>query len=190
MPSLNRPARLNRSVLALFGLVLIAAGGFAVATHFGWLTLFGPDTRLVPGTARPPTWALYVAAAAGVVVALLALAWLLAQLARKPATTTWRFEREPAAGTTELAASTAVEPLLAELEAYDGVAAARGTLAGRQGSPVLTLVVTAEADADPAEIRRRLESEGLPRLRQALELDTLPTRAEFRFSTSTSSRIR
>ncbi|GAA1200924.1 alkaline shock response membrane anchor protein AmaP [Prauserella alba] len=190
MPSLNRPARLNRSLLALFGLVLVAAGGFAVATHVGWLTVLGADTRVVPGTARPPTWALYVTAAAGVVVALLALTWLLAQLARKPATTTWRFEREPAAGTTELAASTAVEPLLAELESYDGVASARGTLGGPQRSPVLTLVITAESDGDPAEIRRRLTSEGIPRLCTALELDSLPTRAEFRFSTKTNSHVR
>ncbi|UQS23664.1 hypothetical protein L1857_12925 [Amycolatopsis thermalba] len=189
MTSLNRPARLNRTLLALCGLVLLAAGAFTLGTHFRLLTVLAPDSPLVPGTASPPTWALYAAAAAGIVVALLALRWLLAQLAHRPKTTTWRFEQNPDTGRTELGASTAIAPLLAEVETYPGVHSARGTLAGQQDNPTLALVVTVEQDGDPTHIRHRLDTDGLPRLRQALDLEALPTTVEFRFSTKTVSRI-
>lgn len=190
MPSLNRPARLNRSLLALAGLALLAAGGFALASHFGWLTLLARDSAVVPGTALPPTWGLYVAAAAGIVVALLGLRWLLAQLARKPKTSVWRFDTDPAHGRTELVTTTAIEPLLAEIRAYPGVSSARGALAGGREAAKLALTITVDRDGDPSAIRGRLEDEGLPRFRGAVELDELPTTAEFRFSPKAGSRIR
>ncbi|MEA5363000.1 alkaline shock response membrane anchor protein AmaP [Amycolatopsis sp., V23-08] len=188
--SLNRPARLNRTLLALFGLVLLAAGGFAVATHFGKLTLLSPDSALTPGTSAPPAWVWYVVAAAAIVVGLLLLRWLAAQLARKPKTHTWRFETDPDRGRTELAAATAAAPFLAEVETYPGVHAAHATLAGTHDDPALALVLSVEQDGDPSALRDRLETEGLPRLRQALDLDVLPVTIEFRFTTKTGARTR
>ncbi|WP_410574788.1 alkaline shock response membrane anchor protein AmaP [Amycolatopsis sp. cmx-4-61] len=190
MSGLNRPARLNRTLLGLVGLVLLATGGFAVATHFGKLTVLDPGAPLVPGTATPPTWAWYVVAAVALVVGLLLLRWLAAQLTRKPKTHTWRFETDPGRGRTELAASAAVAPFLAEVEAYPGVHTAHATLAGTHDAPVLALVLNAEQDGDPTEIRNRLDAHGLPRLRQALDLDALPVTVEFRFTPRTGARIR
>ncbi|MEU0535774.1 alkaline shock response membrane anchor protein AmaP [Amycolatopsis tolypomycina] len=184
MTSLNRPARLNRALLALVGLVLLAAGGFAVATHFGAVRVLAPDSPLVPGTATPPTWTLYVTAAVAVVLGLLLLRWLLAQLARKPKSHTWRFESDPHTGRTELAASTAIQPFTAEVATYPGVHAAHATLAGTRENPAVALVLSAEQDGDVAAIRDRIETEALPRLRTALDLDALPSTVEFRFSTS------
>ncbi|MEC3982532.1 alkaline shock response membrane anchor protein AmaP [Amycolatopsis sp. H20-H5] len=190
MTSLNRPARLNRGLLTFFGIVLLAAGAFAVATHFGKLTVLKPDATLVPGTATPPTWALYVAAAVAVVLGLVVLRWLLAQLTRKPKTRTWRFEADPDQGRTELAASTATDPFVAEVKTYPGVHAAHATLAGTREAPALALVVSAEQDGDLTEIRHQLDTVGLPRLRQALDLETLPVTVEFRFSTKAGARAR
>jgi hypothetical protein len=190
MTTLNRPARLNRSLLTVAGVLLLAAGGFAVATHFGKLTVLKPDSALVPGTGTPPTWVFYAAAAAAVVVGLLMLRWLVAQLARKPKTHTWRLETDPGTGRTELGASTAVAPLLGEVAAYDGVAAAYGTLAGTRTAPAVALVVSVEQDGDLTAIRRRIDTVGLPRLRQALDLTELPVTVEFRFSTKTGARTR
>ncbi|MCR6483208.1 hypothetical protein M8542_10305 [Amycolatopsis sp. OK19-0408] len=116
MTSFNRPARLNRFLLGLFGLALLAAGAFAVATHFGLLRLVDPDAPLVPGTDLPPTWVRYAAA------------------------------------------------------------------------PTLVLVVTVGQDGDPAAIRERLDTQGLPRLREALE--EIPVRVEFRFSAATAPPAR
>ncbi|MFC3453750.1 alkaline shock response membrane anchor protein AmaP [Amycolatopsis speibonae] len=187
MTDLNRPARLNRTLLVLTGLVLLAGGVFAVATHFGRIPLIEPGSALVPGTALPPGWAWYAVAGGAVVVGLLTLRWLIAQPARKPKSRTWRFEQDT--GRTALAASTAVEPFVAEVAAYPGVHAAHATLGGPQDAPILAVVLSAEQDGDLAAIRERVTEEGLPRLRQALDLDELPTTIEFRFSTKTGPRL-
>jgi hypothetical protein len=185
MTSLNRPARLNRSLLAIVGIVLLAAGGFTLATHFGWLRVLDPAAPLVPGTDAPPTWVLVITAAVAIIFGLLCLRWLAAQLTRRPKTHTWRLERDPAHGRTDLAARTATEPFTDEISTYPGVHAARATLAGTQEAPVLALVISAEQDADLTEIRHRLDTHGLPRLRQALDLASLPVTLEFRFTTTT-----
>lgn len=186
MTNLNRPARLNRVLLGVLGVVLIAAGAFAVATHFGRLTVLRPDAPLVPAPADPPTWAYYVAAVAAVVLGLLCLRWILAQLVHGPKTHTWRFDED--LGRTELATSTAVVLFVDEVTAYPGVHAVRATLAGRREAPALSLVVSAEQDGDLGDIRRRIDTTGLPRLRQALDLDALPVTIEFRFSTTSGPR--
>ncbi|MFJ1646149.1 hypothetical protein [Streptomyces sp. NPDC088258] len=186
MTALNRPARLNRVLLALLGLLLLAGGGFVCATHTGRLTVLDPDAALVPGTAAPPTWAPYVTAGAALVVGLLALRWLAAQLARRPRTRTWRLERDPDLGRTELAAGVATGPLVAEVTAYEGVRAAHATLAGTRRAPVLALVISADQTADLGAVRSRLAAEGLPRLRRALDLETLPVTVEFRFATESA----
>ncbi|WP_410567562.1 alkaline shock response membrane anchor protein AmaP [Amycolatopsis sp. cmx-4-61] len=190
MTDLNRPARLNRTVLGLLGLVLLAAGGFALATHFGQLRLLDPDSPLVPGTTRPPTWGLYVTATAAVLVGLLVLRWVLAQLARRPPTRTWRFDTDPDRGRTELSADAAVAPFTEELRTYPGVHHARATLAGTRDDPTLALVVTLSQDGDPGQVRDRLTTDGLPRLRQALELETVPVSMEFRVSSAAERTVR
>ncbi|WP_329070766.1 hypothetical protein [Streptomyces sp. NBC_01429] len=190
MTALNRPARLNRALLALLGLLLLAGGGFVCATHLRRLTVLDPDAALVPGTATPPTWVLYVTAGAAIVVGLLALRWLAAQLARRPRTHTWRLEQDPDQGRTELAASTATEPFVGEVTTYEGVRTAHATLAGTRRAPVLALVIGADQSTDLGAVRARLDAEGLPRLRRALDLDTLPVTVEFRFDTvSKDSRV-
>ncbi len=188
MTNLNRPARLNRGLLGLVGVVLLVAGAFTVATHFGLLTVFPRDAPLVPEMADPPTWAFYVAATVAIVLGLLCLGWLLAQLARTPKTHTWRFEQNPAQGRTELAAGTAIAPFIEEVTAYPGVHAVRATLAGRRETPALAMVVSADQDSDLADIRHRIDTIGLPRLRQALDLDAVPVTIEFRFANTTGAR--
>jgi hypothetical protein len=190
MTDLNRPARLNRVLLGVIGVVLIAAGAFAVATHFGALTVLRQDAPLVPVLADPPTWVWYVAAVVAIVLGLLCLRWILAQLARAPKTRTWRLELDPDLGRTELAAGTAVAPFVDEVTAYPGVHAVRATLAGQREAPALAMVVSAEQDGDLADIRHRIDTTGLPRLRQALDLETLPVTIEFRFSTAGGARAR
>ncbi|MGW4527712.1 alkaline shock response membrane anchor protein AmaP [Amycolatopsis sp. NPDC004378] len=190
MSNLNRPARLNRTLLGLWGLVLFAAGGFVVVTHLGMLALLDSAAPSTAGTALPPTWVWYAVAAAAVVLGLLLPRWLAAQLARKPKTQTWRFERDPAGGRTELAAGAAVAPFMVEVETYPGVHAAHATLAGGRDAPVLVLVLTAEQEGDISEIRHLLETHSLPRLQQALDLEVLVVTIEFRFSANGGARTR
>lgn len=189
MTSTNRPARLNRGLLAIVGIVLLAAGALALSTYFGWSGLFDPAAPLVPGTALPPTWALYVTAVVAVLVALGCLLWLLAQFARRPKTRTWHLESDPARGRTDLAPDTAVEPLIRDIVTYPGVHTANATLAGSRTAPLLSLVVTTEQDADLTAVREQIAAHGLPRLRQALELSRLPAVLEFRVTGSEGSRV-
>jgi hypothetical protein len=187
MTNLNRPARLNRCLLAITGVTLVTGGGLAMAASLGWLPI-DPTTPLAPGTDLPPTWALYAITAVTVLLALLCLRWLAAQLARKPKTHTWRIENDADLGHTELAARTATTPFTADLTQYPGIHTAHANLAGTQHSPTLAVILTTEHDADLTDIRHRLNTHGLPRLRDALDLTALPMTLEFRFTDKTGNR--
>lgn len=180
---------MNRVLLALIGFVLLVAGAFAIVTNTAVLTLVDRGTRLVPGTAAPPTWVLYVAAAAGVVVALLALRWLLAQLTPAAKTQTWQLEDEQEPGRTELSTSAATAPFVTDVTACPGVHTARAALTGPRTSPRLAVVVGVEQDASVAAVREHIGTYALPRLRQALDLGALPTAVEFRFTTKAGTRV-
>jgi hypothetical protein len=184
----NRPARLNRALLAVLGIVLLAAGGFALVVHFGWWRVLDRNTPLAPGTALPGTLVLYLSAAIAIILGLLCLRWLAAQLLVKPKTQVLRFEHDIDTGRTELAASAAIAPFLAEVQTYPGVHAARGTLHGTRADARLSLVITADQDGDLGEIRRALHDNGLPRLRHALDLELLPVGVEFRVATPSGQR--
>ncbi|MGW6443198.1 alkaline shock response membrane anchor protein AmaP [Lentzea sp. NPDC055074] len=179
MSNLERPSGLNRVVLAIIGLVLLVAGGVVVAETVATLNVLSPDAPLVPGDALPPAWVWPVTAVCAVALGLLATRWLVAQADRTPKTGTWRFDVGPGEGRTELAARTAIAPLLAEVETYPGVHAVHGTLAGRRDDPALALVISTTRDGEPGTIRHGLVTNGLPRLRQALGIDRLPTTVEF-----------
>lgn len=180
---------MNRALLATIGLILLAAGVFAILTNTGVLTLVDRESALAPGTARPPMWVLYVIAAAGVVVALLALRWLLAQVTPATRTRTWQVEHTEHGGT-ELSTSTAIAPFVADVTACPGVHAARGALSGPVQSPRLAVVVDVEQDASVDDVRSYLGTHALPRLRQSLDLSDLPTTVEFRFTTRAGTRVR
>lgn len=187
MTSTNRPARLNRCLLALIGVTLVTGGGLAMAASVGMLPV-DPAATLVPGTDLPPTWVLYAVTGIAVLLALLCLRWLAAQLVRKPKTHTWRIEDDPEHGNTELAARIATTPFTADVTAYPGIHTAHADLTGPQSSPTLAVVVTTEHDADLSDIRHRIDTHGLPRLRSALDLTSLPMTLEFRFTTKPSAR--
>lgn len=188
MSSPNRLARLNRTMLALAGVLLMTTGAFALGTHFGILRVLDSGAPLVPGTERPPTWVFYAAAAAAVLFGLLALRWLVAQATRRLKTSTWELHQRPEQGITRLDADVATRPLIDEIEVIPGVDWASGSLSGHRQDAVLYLVVGAERGADLAEIRQRIERDAVPRLRHVLDLDTLPSEVEFRLTNRTSAR--
>ncbi|WP_370969578.1 alkaline shock response membrane anchor protein AmaP [Amycolatopsis sp. cg9] len=185
---MNRPAGLNRTLLGLIGLLLLAGGGFAVATHFGRLRLLDPAAPLVPGAAAPPTWVFWVAIAVATVLGLLCLRWLAAQAFRRPKTVAWRDERDT--GVTVLESSAAAAPLAADVEGYDGVRSASAWLSGPRDAPDLFLVVTTDRDADATAIRQRITDHAVPRLKQALEVEDLPVRLEIRLTAKSGVRAR
>lgn len=190
MTSLNRPARLNRSLLAFFGLVLLAAGAFAITTSYGWLRLVDRDRPLVPGADLPPSWMLYSIIVVAVVLGLLCLRWLGAQALRRPKTTTWRWRSVGAEGATRLDGSLATGPFADEVGQYPGVETVDATLSGTQDDPTLLVIVTAGPEADLTVLRQRIAEDAVARLEQALDLAELPTVVEFRFADSPGTRVR
>ncbi|GAB3547122.1 hypothetical protein J2S53_003076 [Actinopolyspora lacussalsi] len=175
MTSPNRPARLNRALLAIAGAVLLAAGAFVLATGFGLLPLLAGDGPILSATPRLAGWMPWVAAATSIIIGLLCLRWLLAQTLRRAHTGTWQLSTTPRRGSTHLDADTAATPLVDEIETYPGVRTARARLAGDRSHPILHLVVSTEDRADIGRLRHHIDTEALPRLRQALELEHLQT---------------
>ncbi|MEV6238696.1 alkaline shock response membrane anchor protein AmaP [Lentzea sp. NPDC051838] len=172
---------MNRVLLGLLGVLLLGTGGAVLAVHLGFVPQVDRGAAVVPGTALPPAWVLVVVAAVAVVIALLCLRWLAAQVPRHRSTT-WRWAGD--AGVTRLSTATATAPFTAEVSAYPGVRKAEATLTGPRTAPSLALVVRAHSDADLRGIRRRLDDEGLPRLREALETPGLQAVVEFRMASS------
>lgn len=183
MAATNPPARLNRGLLAVLGIVLVVVGLGALAVSLGRLPLLDPTAPLVTPPSPAPGWLPWAGTAAGVVVGLLALRWLVAQARRRPRAATWELPRDrsgpegpTAAGRTRIGSSAALEPLLDELESLATINRARGRLLGDAARPDLLLEVTLTDDADPAAVRAHVDEQALPRLRTALDLGALPTR--------------
>lgn len=174
----RRPAHLNRTGLILSGVVLTAAGGAGLARGLG---AFGDGRASAPVLtagarrfAEDNAWFWPAVAAAAVVLALLGLAWLLAQgrTGRLPGLA---LEPDAGAGTTRLSAKAIAGALEAEIGEYPGVQNVRARLLGSSRAPELWLNIAYGRDADPAELRGRVQDEAVPRLRAALERDSVPT---------------
>ncbi len=195
MASLNRPARLNRVLLALTGVVLLAVAAFVLLLAFGplaqWLPVFAAEAPLLPARASVPWWATCLVILAAVVIGLASVRWLLAQALRRPPTRSWRLPTDTRRGVTELDTDHAADAVAADISAYPGVDKATATLTGPRAQPELHLVVHTERGTDIGPLRERISSHALPRLRAALELDALPTDLLLRLDTTTpTSRTR
>ena len=194
MASPNRPARLNRTLLLLVAVVLLLIAAFALFTAFGVLAdrltgLPARDATLTPTAISPPAWVSYATLLVAVVVGLLALRWLLAQAQRRPKTSTWNLESDPAQGATRLAAQAAVGPLVDEIETIPGVHRASARLSGVPTRPILHIVVGTEDSANIQAVRRQISGEAIPRLRQALDLEHLPADVLIRLDDARSARL-
>lgn len=174
----RRPARINRTGLTLLGAVLAAGGGAGLARGLGAFGDGRASSPVLTGEARrfaeDNGWFWPAVAAAAVVLALLGLAWLLAQ-ARTGKLPGLALEPDAEAGTTRLSAKAIAGALEDEIGEYPGVRNVRARLIGSSKRPELRLNVAYGQLADPAELRRRVQDEAVPRLRTALERDSVPT---------------
>ncbi len=194
MSTANRPARLNRALLTLTGLILLLGGAFGLVFGLGLLRDqmpgLDPHGPLLSAQVTPPIWVPYVAIVVAVVVGLLCLRWLLAQTLRRAKTATWQLPADSGRGATRLDTDHAADAVTADITAYPGVAKATATLTGPRARPVLHLVVHTETGADIRTLRERITTHALPRLRNALELDTLPADLLLRLDTTPGDRTR
>jgi hypothetical protein len=176
----SRVNRVNRTLLGLLGLFLLAAGGLGLAVSFG---AFGdPSAPVLPQGVRDyaddQPWFWWAVVAACFVLALLGLRWLLAQLhtdrlGRLDLTTD---EKD---GLTTVHAGALTDAVEAEVEGLRGVVGASAHLLDRAGRR-LTLSVDLAEYADIAEIRQTLEDRVVGHARQAIDDPELPVDIELR----------
>lgn len=171
-------AHINRTGLVLVGLVLMAAGGAALARGLG---AFGngraSDPVLSDGVRRYADdhgWFWPSVGAAAVVLALFGLAWLFAQ-GRSRRLRGFSMEPDAYAGATRLSAKAVTDAVESDIEEYPGVQSARARLTGTSEWPRMSLSVAYEGHADVADLRRRIGDEAVRRLCATLERDTVPT---------------
>lgn len=174
----------NRVLLAVVGLVLVALGGSVLAIGLGapapsWWLHHGRDDVLLDNAERTrwrdEGWWWPVVIAALAVLVLLCLWWLLAVLRRRrPA----EILVDTGDGEGASLRGRALEHVFAEeASRQDGVADARVVLTGHRGSPRARVTLTLEPHVDPGTALHTLTTVALAHARTSSALPGLPTEA-------------
>lgn len=160
--------RLNRVLLALVGLLLIAVGGVGLARGFGW---FGENRRvralLDPSTERwfhdHGTEARIAGLALAVGLAALALWWLVAQLRRWPtrAASAELSSTEPVPWRALITASALQDSVERRAQRRVDVDEAIARVDASSDEPVVAMRVASVPGADLAELTQGLRHEAL-----------------------------
>lgn len=181
----RRTARGNRLGLALVGVLLVIGGGVALARGVGVLPGLPADQPLLNAAersfARDQPWFWYVVAIVAVLIALLALRWLLVQ-GRRGTVRGLRIDGE-ATGRTQMPARAASRAVEQDIGGLPGVRRVTARLAGSPSAPGVRLAVTADPRGDPAQLRAGV-LHALGDLADSLDVDRLPATVRLGFSAS------
>ena len=186
--------RTNRTLLLLLALLLIAAGAAAGAASIG---AFGTTTRHSPLIANPAGhftgtqggWLWPAAALTALILALLALRWLLALLFSTDRAGDLPITPGGSAGRTTLAARALTEAVAEETESYLGVNFARARLVGDPAGPELVVTAALEETANFAALRQRIETAALTHARSAVGNPSMPIQLDLTVTTKRSTRV-
>ncbi|GGT24911.1 alkaline shock response membrane anchor protein AmaP [Streptomyces purpureus] len=177
----------DRALLGVAGLALLAVGGAVLAAGLGlgvpsWWPWSGPDDVLLGASARTRWkdevwwWPAVIGGLALLVV--LALWWLLAQFRRARLA---EVLIDSGDGEGALLRGRALETVLErEAESLDGVARAQVLLTGRRTAPRARIALLLEPYASPGGTLTRLTDEALAHARDSAGLKELPTETRLR----------
>ncbi len=175
--------RTNRFALTLFGLLILIIGAAAMAasvgvfgTKFEHHTMFANQVSAYIG--KHGIWVWPAAAAVCLVLALLALRWILVLLISTDRAGDIPIPVADRDGTTIMAPAALTGALTREISTYHGVDAARSRIIGDPKAPHIVLEVTATQAASVHELQQRIETEAVAHARQALSDDHLPVRLD------------
>ena len=165
----------NRVWLALTGLVMLGAGGTALADGLGMFGRERADTPLFTGVmsqwVSTHIWFWPGVAAGACAVTVLGAGWLVAQARGR---TLRRLAiGDPRSRATRMAARVASRAVIADVASYPEVRRARVRLSGKAGRPRIRLRVTCDDRADVAELGRHIRDDALARLRTTLEREDI-----------------
>lgn len=181
--------KVNRTLLGVIGLALVAAGVMLLTAS---RPLGGRYAPLLTARTRhrywhPDGWWWWAVAVGLGLCVLLALWWLLAQL-RRPRLAA--LEVDTGDGAFALLRGRALESAVAaEAEALDGVARARVVLRGRRDAPGLRIALDLEPHAVPADALAALEGPVLTHARASAGLAELPAEARLKVASHHAQRV-
>lgn len=184
--------RLNRRVLSGLGALLTAGGALGLARSLGAFGQASASRPVLTGgmadfAERNDIWFWPLMAIVSLLVALLALRWLLVQLATERVGAV-ELETDRAHGSTVLRSSALSAAVEEEITTYAGVHGASARLLHDPHRPHLELRVSLEENADVAALRSRIEGEAVTHARQALGMEQLPVRLRLRVAAATPVR--
>lgn len=172
--------RVNRAVLIVLGLLLLAAGVFGLLLGLGVLGEFQADRTVIDPAVNDVArtgWFWPVLGVAALLVAAFSAWWLVVQ-ARTDRLARVRLDDDRQTGRTVLDGNAITRAVQDEVADLAGVTRASAHLSGSSSTPRLHLRVTLDGRVDPGDVHRAVTGRVLPHLRQALELERLPTRIE------------
>ncbi len=177
----------DRVLLGLVGLILLAVGGSVLAIGFdapapSWWVHQGPRDVLLSTAERTrwrdSGWWWPVVIAALAVLLLLALWWLVAVLRRRRLA---EVLVDTGDGEGAVLRGRALESVLAqEADRVDGVERARVRLTGRRDAPASRVRLLLAPHVDPGTALRDLTGNALTHARASANLDALPAEVRFR----------
>lgn len=187
------PDRLNSTVLSLLGLALLGVGAYGLARGYGAFGERRADDPILSQDVRDfvtrnGDWFWPVAAVVSLLLAWLALRWLLAQVSTP--TVSRLPVRADGLGRTELFGSGATSALAQDIEEYAGVRSAHARLVGDDPVTEVEVTVDVHDDADVPGVRRRIEEEALARFSNALELAKLRSTVHVRLADRAGRTVR
>jgi hypothetical protein len=180
------PDRLNRGVLVLVSLVLLGAGGYALARGYEAFGAEAADEEVLlepvrDFVGRNENWFWIVGLGLCLIVAYLGLRWVVAQF-RSPRLTEIDLTGEGSRGSTQLRAAGASDALADDIETYRGVSSASARLVEDGERPEIDVRVEVNDDADVPALRTKIEEEALQRFCQALQVSSVDARLHLRLS--------
>lgn len=195
-------AGLNRFWLFVVGLVLLLVGAAGLIIATGQLAPLGraagldlsrptPDRKIFGSAAASAfglSWVVVVVAVVGAVLALLGLAWLVAQVPRTNAARPLRLEDNSEHGLTRCAPGVVTDAVEAQIANLPGVESVSAVLRGDADRPDLTVKVTAGDRSDIGRLLQQIEAGPVRDLGQAL--DTQVRRLGVQVEVDTPSRRR
>ncbi|WP_440069077.1 hypothetical protein [Streptosporangium sp. OZ121] len=175
----DKTARGNRLGLLIVGLTLMILSALAIARGAGAFpqAVAPAGSPLVDGSVRQPfatydPWLWWVIAAAGIVLALFGLRWLLAQ-GRRGRLGGMRLEGGPA-GVTEVDTGSVTDAAAAEAGTHPAIINATADMVGTNAHPAVRMKVVVAEDAPMSAVREQLGGVVIPHMRQALETERMP----------------
>jgi hypothetical protein len=187
----NQLDRLNRVIVTVLGLLLVAAGGYGLVRSFNWQDVLGEgaedDPFLLDGVREAfaeNDWLWWLVAIGSLLVAWVGWRWLRLQLLPSPSVQTLHLPTSDRSRT-ELPAAALSEAVARDLEADPDITTARVRVVGSDESPELDVRVGVGDQAAAPDVRSRIESEVLPRARWALQREDLRATVRLRLGDPT-----